>query len=406
VSEFRYVATELLTGRVLAESIPLRVQSAARVISAAGQLSGYLPLSEDPVLNRLYITALTPRKSCLWMLQDGYPIWGGIVWDTPHQDVLSNQLPISAKTPESLLGARLIPGAAAFTGDVFDIARSLVQYATGQLIPQIPQIIGPNAGIANLALQSGESGITDSITLGVSNMLTAGGNIYEGTYSNWQSILSALQTLAGADGFEFTFEPTMDASSNLGWLFRLGAPGLGRYDDPGWTLTHPGNVLTYGRPVMGSQAANQVILTSSANGSGSTYTSQSPHGIDAPDLDAGFPLMQVSASWSGVGVTSQDQANAYADYLLASYTAGTMVPAPVIGPGMHPLARELSLGDAINFAATSNLDPADPVTGAPGLQLEARVTGWTVTPPEENQDEKLVPTLGALFGQVVTGTVS
>lgn len=406
MSTYRYIATDVLTGRQLAESIPLRVQSASRLISGAGQLSGYLPLSQDPALNRGYIEALTPRRSMLWMLQDGYPIWGGIVWDTPHQDSRSNQLPVTAKTPESLLGARLIPGAAAFSGDIFDIFRQMVGYGLGQLIPQFAAVIGPNAQIANLSFQQGQAGITDTLTLGVSNVLSIGGNVYSGSYSNWQTILSAAQTFATADDFEFTFEPTLDADGNLGFLVRVGAPGLGRYDNPGWTLTSPGNALYYARPIMGSQAANQIILTSSANGSGSTYTSQAPHGIDSADLDAGFPLMQVATTWSGVGVSSQAQANAYADYLLGAYTAGTMVPSVVLGPGEHPYARELSLGDAVLFAGTSNLDPADPVTGAPGLQLTARISGWSVTPPEEGQDEQTAVTLGALVGQVSTGTVS
>lgn len=406
MSTYTYCTTDVVTGRQLAASIPLRVQSATRVLSAAGTLTGYLPLSRDPVANRSYIEALTPRRSMLWMLRDGAPVWGGIVWDTPHQDVLSNRLPVRAETPESLIAKRLIPSAAAFSGDVFDILRALFGYATGTRIPQFTDVIGPNAAIAGLTFQQGLAGVTDELTLGVSNVLTVGGNVYAGTYSNWQNILSAAQTLAAADEIEFTFDPVLDADGNLGFLARYGIPGLGRYNNPGWTLTHPGNVRTYARPVLGSQAANQVITTSAANGSGATYTSQSPHGVNGADLDAGFPLLQAATTWTGVGVTSQAQANAYADFLLAGYSAGTMVPAPVIGPGMHPYASEIGLGDAVYFAATSNLDPPDPITGAPGLQLTARVAGWTLVPPEQGQDESLTLALGALVGQVATGSVS
>lgn len=406
MSEYTYVACDALTGQLLADKIPLRVQSAGRVVSDVGQLTGYLQLTQDMELNRGYIEALTPRRSMLFMLQDGWPIWGGLVWDTPHQSILSNQLPIVAKTPESILARRLIPGAGTFTGDVFDIFRTLVTYGFGGEIPQFPGIIGPNAQLANLAMQEQDSGITDDFTLGVSNTATVGTNVYSGTYSSWQSILSACQTLATADEFEFTFEPTVDAQSNYGFLLRLGAPGLGRYNDPAVVLNFPGNVLDYGRPVLGSQAANQVIMSASANGSGDTYTSQAPHGIDSGDLDAGFPLLQIADSWSGVGVTSQAQVDAYADFELSAYSAGTMVPSVIIPGGAQPLARQVSLGDALTFTATSNLDPPDPVTGAPGLQLRARISGWTVTPPEENQAEQLVVALGALFGQVSTGTVS
>jgi hypothetical protein len=391
---------------VLAAEIPLRVQSASRVISASADLTGYLPLSQDTVATSAFVRALEPRRSMLWMLQDGYPIWGGVIWDTPHQDVLTNQLPIRASTPESLIAKRLIPSAGTFTGDVYDILRALFAYATGQLIPQFPSTIGRNAQIAGLSMQQASSGITDTLTLGVSNVLVVGGDVYAGSYSNWQNILSAAQALASADEVEFTFEPSMDENGNLGFLLRFGTPGLGRYDNPGWHLVHPGNVRTYGHPVMGSQAANQVITTSSANGSGKTYTSASPHGIDTADLDDGYPLLQAATTWPGVGVTSQAQADAYADWLLAGYTAGTAVPSPVVGPGQQPTARDVSLGDAVYFAATSSLHPADPVTGAPGLQLTARISGWTLIPPEEGQDESFTPTLGALVGDVTAGGVS
>lgn len=407
MSTYSYCTTDVVTGRVLATQIPLRVQSAGRVLSAAGQLTGYLPLSQDPVATRAFVRALAPRRSMLWMLQDGYPIWGGVVWDTPHQDVLTDRLPVTAQTPESLIAKRLIPAAGTFEGDVFDILRALFSYATGGAVPQFPSAIGRNAGIAGLTMQQGLAGFADTLTLGVSNVLQVGGNLYTGTYSSWQNILTAAQTLASADEAEFTFEPTLD-EGNLGFLLRLGTPGLGRYDNPGWRLIHPGNVRTYGNPVMGSQAANQVIVTSSANGSGSTYTSAAPHGLDVPDLDAGYPLLQAATTWPGVGVTSQAQADAYADWLLAGYTAGTMVPSPVIAAGAHPLAREVSLGDAVEFAATSSLDSADPAdpAHAPGLQLAARVSGWTIVPPEEGQDESLTLTLGALLGQVAAGAVS
>jgi hypothetical protein len=157
---------------------------------------------------------------------------------------------------------------------------------------------------------------------------------------------------------------------------------------------------------MGSNAANWVIATATANGTGDPFVSASPHGVDTADLAAGFPLEQVAISWPGAGVTSQAQINAYADEQLGVYTAGTMLPNLVLGGGQNPPVREIGLGDAVYLAASSELDPEDPDDGSPGLQLAARIVGWSVQPPNEDQDEEITITAGQLTGQISTGTVS
>jgi hypothetical protein len=305
VSTYRYVATSLLTGRVYADELPIIVNSAKRQISSAADLTGYLPLQADPAKNLPFIQAMTPRKSVLFVLQDGFPVWGGPIWDTPHQSMKSNQLPFRASTLESLFAKRIISAGLSFTDmDVFEIARQLIAYATSPAI-------GPNAAVANLSLGSNLAGYTDTLTFGVSNTLqTADGDTYYGTFSDEQDVLDALTTTAAADSFEFTFEPTVTGNGGFGWNLRL-ASALGQ-PGGGQVLTYPGAVIDYGRPTMGSAAANYLIGTSSANGSGSTYTSQYPHGIDTADLADGMPLLQAPVSWPGAGVTSQAQINGYA----------------------------------------------------------------------------------------------
>lgn len=398
MTAYRFVATNLLTGQVLADDLPVVVQSASRQISGVGAINGYLPLPQGG-LSAPGIAALTPRKSVLWILQDQFPVGAWIIWDTPHRSILDNQLPFSGKTLESLFTFRHITTALSYTNaDVFDIARDLVVYGTN------PAIQGQNAGVAGLRLSSAESGVLDSLTLGVSNTLQASGNTYTGSYADNQPVLDALTTLAAADEFEFTFEPVLEGTA-FGWRLRLGYPALGQWNtQTPLTLTFPGNVIDYGRPIMGSNAANILIATSAANGTGMTFTNQAPHGIDQADLDFGNPAQQQVISWPGVGVTSQNQINTYADEQLGLYTAGTMVPTVTVGGQTEPLLRELGLGDKVNFAATSVLDPA--VNGQPGLQLQARIAGWTLTPPAENQAEKVVLNLGALVGQASTGGVS
>lgn len=399
MSTYRYVATNALTGAVLSPNMPLVVASATRAVNGVGKLDGYLPLQQDSRANRAFVKALIPDQTLLWVLQDGYPVWCGIFADSDHASIRNHQYPITAYTPESILAARQIRTATVYTDtDICDIARALVAYA-------FSPDRGPNAGLAGLVLSSVESGVLDSQTFGVSNTLIAGGNTYTGTYASNTDIQSALSGYADAASFEYGFAPRLNGNQ-LQIEFRIGYPALGRYNDPAVTLLHPGPVIDYARPVMRSQSANDIQGTASANNTGAVFVSQSPHGLDTADLSQGHILRQTSVTWPGSGATSQAQINQWTNSQIARFTAGTMVPSIVLGGGTLPSLTQIGLGDALRFAATSDLDPADPVTGAPGLQLTARVVAWSLQPPGPGgQAEELTLTLGALVGATGLGGV-
>lgn len=399
MSTYQYVATNVLTGQLLAPDIPLVVKSATRAISGIGRLDGYLSLNDQSAAATAgFMRALIPGQALLWVLQDGFPVWCGIVLDSPHQSVLTHQYPITAYTLEQIFSQRVIQAPLTYTAvDVFDIMRALVTYGTTSTAE------APNAQIAGLVLGSGESGITDTLTFGVSNSLTAGGNTYSGSFTDEQAVLDAMTTLASADAFEFTFQPKLNGTA-LQVSLVMGAPALGQYNAPAVNLLFPGPVIDYARPVMRSQSGNVLLGTSASNGNGTTYGSQYPHGFDTADLGQGNILQQVPVTWPGVGITGQAQINQYVDSLISKYTAGTMVPQVILGGGAFPTLGQIGLGDAVRFAATSDLDPAGP-NGEPGLQVTARVTGWSLQPPAESQPEQLALTLGALLGSTGIGGV-
>lgn len=399
MSSYRYVATHVLTGAVLSPNLPLVVSSATMAINGVGQLQGYLPLQQDGRANRAFVRALIPDQTFLWVLQDGYPVWCGLFADSNHSSIRNHRYPVTAYTPESIVASRQIRDPLVYTDvDVFDIARALVSYA-------FSPDRGPNAGLANLVLSPNESGVLDSYTFGVSNTLAAGGNTYTGAYSSNQDVQSALGNYADAAGFEYSFAPRLNGNT-LQVSFRLGYPALGRYNDPALTLLHPGAVIDYARPVMRSQSANDIQGTASANNTGAVYVSESPHGLDEADLSQGHILRQTAVTWPGSGATSQAQINSWTDMQMARFTAGTMVPSIVLGGGTLPRLTSIGLGDALRFAATSDLDPPDPVTGAPGLQVTARTVAWSLQPPgPDGQAEELTLTLGALVGSTGIGGV-
>ena len=79
MTTYRYCATNLLTGKLLADKIPLNVESFSQQLNGGGTLTGQLDLSSDYMTNGPFINALECRKAVLWVLADDYPVWNGVV---------------------------------------------------------------------------------------------------------------------------------------------------------------------------------------------------------------------------------------------------------------------------------------------------------------------------------------
>lgn len=380
MTAYRYIATDVVTGRVLADELPLHVQSFARQLGQSTDLSGYLDLSKD---NAAYLAAgaLEPQRTMLWVLEDGWPVWVGVLWDEAATTMLTNQLPVKASTLESLLARRQIRDALMYTNEDYgDVWRSLLAYATDHAAK------GPQAQIAGLAAQP--TGIGTAVTTSYSP-------------GDLKDIATALADLETAGDFEATFDPILDGSGNLAILARI-APQLGQpYQQLGGVqLTHPGNLADYGWPRMGSQGSNSVIATAPANLSGAgTWTSNAAngHGVDAVRLAAGYPLLEIAVQYSGAAITAQAQIDGYADGHLGLVAGSPTVPPAVIDMSAPsaPKVKQLGLGDQAALLATSPLHPAR-ADGSWGLQQIVRIIGWQVAPPDQGQNGKITLTLGGV----------
>lgn len=377
MTEYRYVSTDVVTGRLLADEIPLHVQSASRQLGQVGALSGYVELTGAG--GRLVAAgALEPRRTLLWMLEDGYPVWHGVLWDQPMTTMAGSQMQVAAQGLESLMARRMIRDVLTFTGlDYADVWRGLLEYATN------PAVKGPGAPVAGLSAQPTGTNVSVSTSYAPGDMKNVG---------------AAMADLETAGDFETTFEPVLDGSGGLATLARL-APRLGQpYQNTGVQLTYPGNLADYGWPRMGSQGANTVIATAPANTSaGGTWTSNTAggRGVDSADLLAGYPLLEAPVQYSGAAISAQAQIDAYADGHLSMVRRSPTIPGAVVdmSAASAPLVKALGLGDQAALLVRSPRHPAR-ADGSPGLQQIVRIIGWQVTPPDQGQDGKITLTLG------------
>jgi hypothetical protein len=384
VTVWTYSSTDLLTGRVLADTIPLNVQSFSSTMNGSGTLTGSLNFAADYRSNLPFINALACRRAVLWARADGWPVWAGVQWDWPDMSRANGTLPISAQTIDSLWGKRLITDTIEYQSvEAYAAFLDLLQYGLNKQSSYITSV-SPAATrdpgyLAMVATQGRCARLVLPVPGNSGATWTAG---Y--TYSDLTQVSSAWSDMVASGNLEFYFEPDLDENGNLAIYLRLGYVALGRpLSDTGLTLTYPGNCLDYGMPTTGSQGANMLWATAPPNGQTVSWMSAWPHGADLSDL-GGYPLMESTVQWQGSVVTQQSQVDSFADGQVQLTTAGMTTPVLNVGGGAWPRPQDIHLGDAVYLSLTSQLHPPGP-NGEPGYQGEVRITGITVYPDGPSQ---------------------
>ncbi|GAB2695834.1 hypothetical protein [Kitasatospora kifunensis] len=390
MATYTYQATDLISGAVLADNLPLTVQNFSVQLNGSGTLTAQLPLNEVYAVNAPFVAALECRRAVLWVLADGYPVWAGVVWDWPDTSRSQGVLPIQAQTFDSIWSHRLITDTLEYQAvDLFQAFIDLVNYGTSKQSSYIATGVSPAATRTAAYLQMvAASGPVARLVL-PSGSATMAGVPWTASYvwSDLTQISSTWSDMCSSGQLEFAFTPGLDSSGNLAVFLRLAYLQLGRTaQQAGYTLSYPGNCPDYGYQRTGSQSSNVVWATAPPNGSAQQWQSVYPHGADTGDLGAGYPLMESTASWQGSVVTSQAQIDSWADGQVALKTQAMTLPVIAVGGSGYPRLRDITLGDSTTFIATSALHPAQP-NGAPGLSIPVRVTGWTAYPPGPNQAE-------------------
>lgn len=364
MSVYTYCTTDLITGTVRADTIPLHVESFSRLLGGVGQpgeLRGKLDLGALPSQSNL-LAALEPRKTLLWAMQDGYPVWAGVLWDWDHQSAASNELPVIAKEIGSLFQRRELRADQNWTGDQFNIIRNLVNYALSKT----------SGGVAQL----------------VQSTNTLGGPLVSATLpaANGGKILDLVNQVAAQYQIEYSWDPGLSSSGAPIITLRIGtAATMGRpYSATQFQLIFPGNLTDYSWPRTGSASANSVLATASNQGTTAWTSNTSTHGVDSADLAAGYPLLEDSISYTGSAITAQSQIDAVADARQLMVAKSPSVPSATLAGGRVPTVQQIQLGDHATLSATSSLHPA--VGTSPGLVQDVRIIGWTVRPPDDQPE--------------------
>lgn len=371
-SGYRYLTTNVISGQIMGDWLPIAGQSFSRSLNSTGSGSAALISTGSPQTDAANVAAVKARVAVLWVLQQGAVVWAGRVLDWQHQSILDGTLPLNCADISQMFGGpgRIINTTLTFTDeDIFDVARALVGYGLGK---------SPQGGIANFTFSGATSGITDTLTFPSSQRM---------------SVLDALGTLVSTYNIEWAMRPYQDAAGNFFVSFDLGFPSLGQpFPQSGLVYNFPGNMLDYSFMAMGSQSANRVLATAqSSDTSGDTLTGRATDNYDLETL--GFPLAEMQVSASTGQWTSDDQVAAYATGYLPQVTDTQLTPLLTLPGGIYPALSQTTLGSYAQVGLTSWLHPAK-ADGSPGFSGIGRIVGWTLTPPADQQQETVQLQLG------------
>lgn len=373
MSQYRYLTTDLITGELLGDWLPIEAQSFSRTINTSATATVSLILNDDDkAANIANLAAVVPRKSVLWVLQDNAVIWGGPIWDWNHQSASDGTLPLGCSSMDSVMQYRVVSDTITYTNmDIFDMVRGLITYAVTKTVPY--------CSIAGLTMTQGESGIRDTVT-------------FDGT--QYQLVSDALTTLIQTYEIEISWRPYQDAEGNFKTNVDMAYPYLGTtFPESGLVYNFPGNLIDYAFQATGSAAAN-VIYATATDDSGNNDTTLTGFAEDHNDINAGFPRMEMSLSAQVIDWTTNAQVTNYAYGYLPQVTDTQLTPVLTLPGGVYPKISQTVLGSAAQMSLTSALHPAG-AGGSPGFTGVGRVTGWTVTPPSGGgQAETATVTMG------------
>jgi hypothetical protein len=370
VSVYRFITSNILTGQIQADNLPIVGQTATRQVCQVGSFTGFLPLvtaSQNTNLVQTWVNALTPWKSLLWVLQDNAPIWGGVITGWPHQSITDGTLPIQAASIENMFKYRQVADTLTYTNlDIFEIFRQEMQYALSK---------APNGNISGTGQYANTSGVLG--TVANSGVI---GSIVEN--SGFQSIYACFGDLVSSYGIEFTFTPSMTPNGSLYFQTQLGLPQLGRpYSSTGLQFRFPSRgSVDYAWQWIPTTPANLMVVS----GTGSTDDTTTYVGIATAlsDLDAGYPLLEGNSTFYGT-VTSQAQVDQYAYNLLYSSAVNkSLTPLFSAGGDSVPRICDTTLGDEVMLIATSPLHPgqapgsSNPPGGVEAVSVPNGTGGW------------------------------
>jgi len=352
---YRYFSTDLFTGALLADSLPLDVSSfGQRMNGVAGDLSAELVLGSGAKLpDRDAVAAVADRPVALWADRDGTLAWGGICWDTDWSSSSPGRIPLKVKTFDSFLDVAEVRAGVTYTSvELFVVMRDLMARAQS--------LSGQNVGI--LTDPTEVCGNTNTLTLEAWETKSYG------------AVMREWAAQDGVLGFEWCLDVSYNPTTKRPRVvLRCQQPRLG--SSGGATYEYPGTIINYSWPNVFSASANDIR----GIGSGSEATTVfSTAQVDTAAISSGMPRIQRSISYKDEDSTTVLNNRAKVD--LRAMSGSVVLPTVTVRADAAPIFGTTRIGDDLRVRLTSERHPRG-TRGEPGFDGALRCVGWDVHPP-------------------------
>jgi hypothetical protein len=386
-AQYTYTTCDFLTGIPLAD-LPCQADTLPQQLNTDASASGLYVQLDDRKLSRIDPdTATTPRRTSLFVLRNGRPVWGGIIWDRKY-DSTTRQLELSCSTVESWYRHRGFHAAAAspFAQNQTWLMGMLIY---GQFVAAEPANTSP-------AYSSGSIGRCPAVMTRIPSLAPSdpygtatSGTLRAVTYATGKVALDAMVDLAQfTGGVDFTARPAF-VNGRYGWSWKVGYPNriYTPYATTGLRFSfgeRGGNINSYVEDSSGATAGTSVVGIGSQVG-GSVLTSVQH---DTAALSSGWPMLDTVNSHQDARTLPVLAAFTAADLAAASPEA-TAITWSLLGDS-DPEFGSYELGDEALFSGSDFRFRKRP-DGSAGLARLERIVGWNLRPPTDQRPELVEP---------------
>jgi hypothetical protein len=329
VAEYTYQIIDLRTQTFLAE-LPFEAVSFTLLLNGSGKFQGTIVVGPDLRTSGLDLYDLTtPVRRCIYVLRDGVPLWGGLIW-TRKYDSATKHLDLNCGDWWSYYGSRkallnvMLPvtdplyiatqsGLNFIAQDQNTIARGLVKNADNTL-----------GGSIGLVYDTGSSGVVRD-------------RVYNGyDLGDVSSLLTNLINVSG--GPDIRFDIALGAGGSIVRRMLVGTPLLGALGSPNiWE--YGGNIQSYVWPSDGSKMATRIY----AVGNGTGVSLPVAVADDATRYALGWPLLEGETSYNTVADAVDLQNHANADQTAAR--SPVVLPQLIVRADIAPILGTYAPGD-------------------------------------------------------------
>lgn len=367
MAQWTYLVCDLLTNVPLAE-LPLTGVSYSKVLNGSGQLRGSFQVENRRSPRRRVrdpYDATMPCRRCVYVLRDGVPQWGGIIWTSAY-DSRTGKVTIGCGDWWSYFDHRKVLPVLSWPIDVeFEVANLVVSQTgvdqnalTRYLVTLAQSHTGGNLGIV-FDNPGSTSGIPRDRTWVGYELADVG-----------EELRRLTQVLDGPD-LTFDVSPALDANGRPVRLMRQGDPWLGQQGSA-WVWELDGNVTSYTWPRDGTRYAK----TAYAVGKGMDFGT--PIAASRDITRPSWPLMETETGYTSV--ESPDVLQDHADYDQQVARLPVALPTLTVRGDRSPAIGEWGVGDDGRVLIEDDFVPR-------GIDTTMRIVRADVTPGEDSVDE-------------------